>query len=127
MADKIVLEVNRREIEGKGVRQLRRQGVVPGVLYGPTIESIPLQVEWTTLRPVLREAGGSQLIEMSIAGEETHNALVRSVQRDPIRGDVLHIDFYRVRGATPSPTTTRTTSVGWTWAAARSKPTLTGR
>lgn len=96
MADKIVLEVTRRELEGKGVRQLRRQGIIPGVLYGPTIESIPLQVEWTTLRPVLREAGGSQLIEMSIDGD-THNALVRNVQRNPIMGDVLHIDFYRVR------------------------------
>lgn len=96
MADKIVLEATRRDIEGKEVRHLRRQGIIPGVLYGPTIDSIPLQVEWTTLRPVLREAGASQLIAMNISGEE-HNALVRDVQRDPIRGDVLHIDFYRVR------------------------------
>jgi len=96
MADKIVLEVTRREVEGKGVRHLRREGIIPGVLYGPTIDSIPLQVEWTTLRPVLREAGASQLIEMTIDGD-THNALVRSVQRSPIMGDVVHIDFYRVR------------------------------
>ena len=96
MADKIVLEATRRDIEGKEVRHLRRQGVIPGVLYGPTIDSIPLQIEWTMLRPALREAGASQLIEMSISGE-THNALVRAVQRDPLKGDVLHIDFYRVR------------------------------
>lgn len=96
MADMIKLEVDRRQIEGKEVRHLRRQGIIPGVLYGPTIESIPLQVEWTTLRPVLREAGASALIEMVI-GDEKHNALVRDVQRDPLRGDVLHIDFYRVR------------------------------
>lgn len=96
MANEIVLKVDRRETEGKKVRHMRRQGVIPGVLYGPTIEAIPLQVEWTTLRPVLREAGGSQLIAMDINGEK-HNALVRAVQRDPLRGDVLHIDFYRVR------------------------------
>ncbi len=97
MADLIKLEVERREIEGKEVRHLRRQGIIPGVLYGPTIESIPLQVAWTTLRPVLRSAGASALIQMVIDGDENHNALVRDVQRDPLRGDVLHVDFYRVR------------------------------
>jgi large subunit ribosomal protein L25 len=45
---------------------------------------------------VLREAGGSHLIQLRVEGE-AHNALVREVQRDPIRGDVLHVDFYRVR------------------------------
>lgn len=93
---KIELQATRRDVEGKEVRHLRRQGVIPGVLYGPTFEAIPLQFDWQILRPVLREAGGSQLIEMEVAGEK-YNALVREVQRDPLRGDVLHIDFYRVR------------------------------
>jgi large subunit ribosomal protein L25 len=96
MADMIALKTQKRTVAGKAVRHLRREGIVPGVLYGPTIDSIPLQVEWTVLRPALRQAGGSSLIALSIDGEE-HNALVRNVQRDPLRGDVLHIDFYRVR------------------------------
>lgn len=96
MADMMVLEATRRQVEGKAVRHLRRQGVIPGVLYGPMIDSVPLQMKWTDLRLILKEAGGSSVIEVSF-GDETYNALVRDVQRDPLRGDVLHVDFYRVR------------------------------
>lgn len=96
MAEKIVLEATRRDVFGKRVRHLRSEGLVPGVVYGPTFKSVPVQVEWLQLRPVLRAAGGSHLIQLHIGGEE-YNTLVREVQRDPLRGEVLHIDFYRVR------------------------------
>ena len=96
MANNLVLEATRREITGKQVKKLRAQGIVPGVLYGPAFEAVPFQVEWAKLRPVLQEAGGSQVIEVAL-GDEKHHALVREVQRDILRGDVLHVDFYRVR------------------------------
>ena len=96
MAEMIVLEATRRDVIGKQVKGLRAAGLIPGVLYGPAFDSIPLQVEWATLRPVLLQAGGSQVIEINVDGEP-YNALVRGVQRSPLRGDVLHIDFYRVR------------------------------
>ncbi len=96
MADPIVLEATRRELTGKQVKQRRAEGMIPGVLYGPTFDPLLLQVDWTALRPVLRAAGGSHVIQLTVDGEQ-HNALVRQVQRHPIRGDVLHIDFYRVR------------------------------
>lgn len=96
MAETIVLEAAKREQTGKEVRHLRAEGIIPGVLYGPTFDAINLQVEWAKLRPVLMEAGGSQIIQINLEGEE-YNALVRHVQRAPLRGDVLHIDFYRVR------------------------------
>jgi large subunit ribosomal protein L25 len=96
MAEMIVLEATRRDVIGKQVKGLRAAGLIPGVLYGPAFDSIPLQVEWTTLRPVLLQAGGSQVIELNVDGEP-YTALVREVQRSPLRGDVLHIDFYRVR------------------------------
>ncbi len=96
MANLIVLEATRRELTGKQVKQMRAEGMIPGVLYGPTFDPVPLQVDGLELRPVLREAGGSHLIQLSIDGEQ-HNVLVRQVQRDPLHGDVLHVDFYRVR------------------------------
>ncbi|MCL4239698.1 MAG: 50S ribosomal protein L25 [Anaerolineae bacterium] len=96
MANPIVLEATKRELTGKQVKQLRAEGLIPGVLYGPTFDPIPLQVNWLELRPVLREAGSSHLIQLNL-GDERHNALVRLVQRNPLRGDVLHVDFYRVR------------------------------
>ncbi|MBI5959681.1 MAG: 50S ribosomal protein L25 [Chloroflexi bacterium] len=96
MAETIILEASKREVTGKQVKQLRANGVIPGTLYGPTFEPISLQVNGLELRSVLIQAGGSHLIQLSMGGE-MHNALVRSVQRDPIRGHVLHVDFYRVR------------------------------
>ncbi len=96
MAEKFVLEATKRDLTGKQVKQMRAQGLIPAVLYGPAFEALPLQVSWTALRPVLRDAGGTHLIELNVDGEQ-HSALVRQVQRDPIRGDVLHVDFFRVR------------------------------
>lgn len=96
MAETIVLEATKRQVTGKQVRHLRAEGVIPGVLYGPELESIPLQMNWLDLRPTLRQAGGTHVIELNVDGEK-YNALVREVQRSPLRGDVLHVDFYRVR------------------------------
>lgn len=96
MAETIVLQTAKRTVTGKEVRHLRREGIIPGVLYGPGLEPLSLQVPWTDLRSVLLHAGGSRVIELSVDGEK-YNALVRSVQRTPIRGDVMHIDFYRVQ------------------------------
>ncbi len=96
MAERTVLEATKRELTGKQVRQLRAQGQIPGVLYGPEFAPISLLVNWLALRPALAEAGGTHLIDLNVDGE-VYNALVRNVQRRPIRGDVLHVDFYRVR------------------------------
>ena len=90
MAEMIVLEANKRDMAGKQVRKLRQAGIVPGILYGPTFEAIPLQIAWTELRPTLRQAGGSQIIELHIDGE-TYNALVRNVQRAPLKLSLIHI------------------------------------
>ena len=96
MADKVVLEATKRELTGKQVRHLRVAGEVPGILYGPGFEPVPLKVTWVELRPALLAAGGSTIIDLNVDGDK-YNALVRNVQRDPIRGEVTHIDFYRVR------------------------------
>jgi len=96
MADTIVLEATRRDLTGKQVKRLRAKGLIPAVLYGPQFEAVPITVEWASLRTALLQAGGSHLIQLRVNGEE-HNALVRHVQREPLRGDVLHVDFYRVR------------------------------
>ncbi|MBN1964447.1 MAG: 50S ribosomal protein L25 [Anaerolineae bacterium] len=96
MAETIVLEATKRDVIGKQVKRLRAEGMIPGVLYGPQIESVPLQVEWVALRTALLQAGGSHIITLNVDGEP-YNALVRRVHRSPMRGDVLHVDFYRVR------------------------------
>lgn len=90
------LEVNTRTVIGKQVAQLRRAGLVPGIIYGAKVEApIAMQVEWTALRPVLLRAGGTELINLDVDGQKV-DVLVREVHRHPVRGDVLHIDFQAV-------------------------------
>jgi len=96
MAERTVLEATKRELTGKQVRQLRAQGQIPGVLYGPEFAPISLLVNQISLRAALLEASGTRVIDLNVDGQ-VYNALVRNVQRRPIRGDVLHVDFYRVR------------------------------
>jgi large subunit ribosomal protein L25 len=92
------LTAEKRTVIGKQVKQLRRQGWVPGVMYGHGFDPVHLRFEKRSLRHVLSKVGGSQLISINIEGnKQPEMALVRDVQRDPIRGSLLHVDFYRVR------------------------------
>ena len=87
-----------RTVIGKEVKQLRREGLVPGVLYGRGYDSLSLQFDEKALARVLSQVGGSQLISVKVVGKKTPTmALVREVQRDVIRGTILHVDLYRVR------------------------------
>ncbi len=95
--EQLELHAEMRTIVGKQVRRLRREGWIPAVIYGPGIESRPLQVRRREAEAVLAEAGTSQLISLHVSGEKKPlHALVREVQRDPISREPLHIDFYHV-------------------------------
>src|SRR5574341_246829 len=93
--EKFQLDAGIREIVGKKVKQLRNQGYVPAVVYGPNFENFNLVVDAKALRQILLHAGGTQLIELNIGGDPVQT-LARDVQRNPITGDILHVDFYRV-------------------------------
>ncbi len=95
MSEILSLEVSNRKIQGKKVKKLRRSGQIPAIVYGPGYEPLKVSIEQQSLRHILAQAGGTQLIELKI-GKEKVPTLARKVQRDPIRGDILHVDFYRV-------------------------------
>jgi large subunit ribosomal protein L25 len=96
--EQVELTAEKRTVTGKQVRQLRREGWVPAVMYGHGFEPVPLQFEERSLAHILSKVGGSQLIGINVKGDkQPEMALVRDVQRDPIRGNFLHVDFYRVR------------------------------
>ena len=98
--EQVELNAEVRTVVGKKVRRLRREGWVPAVLYGPGVESRPLQIRAAEAESAVRRAGSSHLIALHIAGEKKPvQALVRDFQRDPIRRELLHIDFYQVEMA----------------------------
>ncbi len=94
--EEIVLSAELREITGKAVKSLRRGGYVPAIVYGHRTEPINLQVQERALQQAMREAGGTRLIALEIAGQEARHVLAREVQRDALNHAMLHVDFYEV-------------------------------
>lgn len=91
----IQLNASKRQVVGKQVKQLRRQGLVPAVLYGPSLEPLNLQMPEHELAVILARAGGSHIIQLNVEGD-TYPVLVREVQRDNLRDDLIHVDLYAV-------------------------------
>jgi large subunit ribosomal protein L25 len=89
------LDARRRTIVGKQVRALRRQGLIPAVLYGTGIEPSPLELDGREASRMLARVSGSTLVDLVLEGD-THNVLVREIQRDPIVQNIRHVDFLKV-------------------------------
>jgi large subunit ribosomal protein L25 len=89
------LDARRRTVVGKQVRALRRQGLIPAVLYGTGIEPSPLELDGREASRMLARVSGSTLVDLVLEGD-THNVLVREIQRDPIVQNIRHVDFLKV-------------------------------
>ena len=92
----------RREEKGKqAAKRLRRRGMIPAVLYGHGFEALPLAIEKKSFHALLRrERGLHGLLSLKVEGDEDgkHTVLVKELQRHPLRDEILHVDFQRVRG-----------------------------
>jgi large subunit ribosomal protein L25 len=93
----VTLKAEIRPGTGKGVaRKLRAAGRVPGVVYGRGMDPVAVAVERLALaRAFKTEAGRNVLIDLHV-GTDTHLTLARELQRDPVRGTLLHVDFLKI-------------------------------
>jgi large subunit ribosomal protein L25 len=90
------LDVRSRDAEGsRAARRLRRTGRVPGVLYGGGGDSVGFDVDARDLRLALARAGA--VLDLSIDGAKATPVVLKEAQRDPVRGQTVHIDLLRVR------------------------------
>ena len=95
-SDTTSLSLTARAPEGsRSARRLRRDGLVPGVIYGGGDEPQHFAVDARTLRNTLARA--AQVIEITVDGGSTANVLIKDVQRHPVRGEAVHVDLLRVR------------------------------
>lgn len=77
-------------------RRLRTQGKIPGVVYGPSVDATPITVDWRELRATLvTEKGLNAVITLDVEGDR-QLAVVKELQRHPVRREVLHVDFLAV-------------------------------
>ena len=99
MATKASLQAHTRGSTGKGAaRSLRRAGIVPGIIYGHHRQPESLQIEAPALTRLLVGAHSSTLVDVTVDDRAPVKALIREIQRDPLRGStIVHIDLYEVR------------------------------
>ena len=97
MITTISLAAERRQGRGKGpARQMRMAGRIPAVIYGRGREPQSLSVSQSDIDKFLAgHATGSTVIELGFDGESV-KALIREIQRHPVRLDVMHVDFYEI-------------------------------
>ena len=94
-SDSTQLAISTSDLEGsRANRRLRRSGRVPGILYGGEGEPVPFSVDQRELRIALNSSGA--VVELGLDGEKTP-AVLKEFQRHPVRGDMMHVDFVRVR------------------------------
>jgi len=96
----IMLKAKARDKFGKEhVKKLRRKGVIPAVVYGAEISPLPLEVEAKSFHALLRSGLGENVI-ITLNIDDPKNGdkkvLIREIQRDPVWGNILHIDFQQI-------------------------------
>jgi large subunit ribosomal protein L25 len=99
-AERVKLEVKERELIGsRESRRLRREGLVPGVLYGRGKQPHPICVPERELRRALTGGHGLHVIlDVVLEGQKTtHASILKEAQQDPIKGRVIHVDLQEVR------------------------------
>ena len=88
------LAVDARSVLGKQTKRLRRAGNVPGVVYGKGTASIPVQVDAKQFETLYHAAGRTTIFQLEIPGSGTRSAIIKSVQRHPLSGRAIHVDFF---------------------------------
>jgi large subunit ribosomal protein L25 len=96
VADRPTLSVDERPERGtRATRRLRREGLVPGVIYGGKGDTLSFKVDSRVLRQVLVD--GSALIDVEVNGGQTRPAIIKDQQFHPVREELMHIDLLEVR------------------------------
>ena len=91
------LEAKTREITGKKVKTLRRQGITPVNLFGHKVEPMTLQCDTLKLKNAMAHTGTTGLLSLKIDNaKKPRSVMFREVQRGPVTGEILHIDLYQV-------------------------------
>jgi len=97
MTENLIIEATKRVLTGRQVSQVRRAGFIPAVVYGPGIEPVTIQVSEGKFLKTYRNAGESTLVDLSIDGGKSAKVLIQEVQHDPVKNNVIHVDFRQVR------------------------------
>lgn len=95
MGNKIELSLDKREVFGKKVANLRKESIIPAVVYGAGIEPVPVQADERHINKVVAAAGFHTPVHIKL-GAKKRIAMVKDVSRDPVKGLVTHVSLHAV-------------------------------
>jgi large subunit ribosomal protein L25 len=93
--DKIIIEATRREVIGKKVKQLRREGKLPAIIYGKDQDPLPIVLDHKSATRTLRDVSRASVLTINVDGKD-FTALVRDRQREVLSGEYIHVDFLAI-------------------------------
>ena len=91
------LKVEKRELTGRKVKNLRQEGFLPANVYGKEIKSLSLKSDIHDVKDILSQVGETSLIDLNVKGEKKNRpVLMKNPQYDPISDKLIHLDFHQV-------------------------------
>lgn len=93
--DKHTLNAKVREISGRKVKKLRREGIVPANIYGTGFKSLSVQVDKKEFLKLFEEAGETSVVDLKTE-KETYPVLIHNLQTDPVSSEPVHIEFLKI-------------------------------
>ncbi len=109
------LTAAKRDGTGKGInRRLRQTGEIPAIVYGPETTPIPVKLSYKNLYRALHGAPLSNIINLTIEGDDQpmRKVLIREIQRNPVTGELVHLDFHHIAMDRPITLTVPVETVG---------------
>ena len=94
--EKLTLKANLRKITGRKVKNLRKSGEIPAVLYGKNFKNLNLSLNQNVFKKVFVNSGTSTLVNLEIEGSSSTNILIHEPQINAVSGEILHVDLYKV-------------------------------
>lgn len=91
----ISLQAEKREVTGRKVKRLRKEGKIPANIYGNKVKSESILLSADDFKKVYKEAGETNLVEITL-GKDKSPVLIHEVQTHPVTEDILHVDFFKV-------------------------------
>ena len=96
MGDKVTITLNERTQQGKKAAVIRKQGLVPGIIYGQGFDPVMVQSEYNIIEKVVREAGKHTPVYATIDGKN-RIMMIKDIDRDPVKSRIRHVSFHAVK------------------------------
>jgi large subunit ribosomal protein L25 len=97
MAEAGTLKADKRSIRKKKVGQLRRQGVLPAVVYGKGVDSLSIEVNYKDFEKLYKKMGFTSVLKLQVEGEKKfRDTFIHIIQRDKMTQAFLHVDFLQI-------------------------------